>query len=99
MTKIMSSGGCLYHDMIKTTKIMEQFMIFGAEQPYRDRSSHRCHLDRVGQPVVHDSAGRHRGDYLGHVGQPGEGGGEPNPLQVNAECRFPRRVRGVRLFL
>jgi hypothetical protein len=48
---------------------------------------------------VDDSACRHRGDYLGHVGQPGEGGGEPNPLQVNAECRFPRRIRGVRALL
>ena len=26
MTKIMSSGSCLYDDMIKTTKIIEQFM-------------------------------------------------------------------------
>ena len=71
MSKIMSSSGCLYHDMIKTTKIMKQVMIFGAEQSYRDRSSHRCHLDRVGQPVVHDSTCRHRRDHLGHVGQSG----------------------------
>ena len=56
----MSSGGCLYHDMIKTAKIMKQVVILGAEQPYGDRPSDCGHLDRVGQPVVHDSAGRHR---------------------------------------
>ena len=31
MAKIMSSGCRLYHDMIKTPKIMKQFVILSAE--------------------------------------------------------------------
>ena len=72
MTKIMSVGRGLHHDMIKTAKITKQVAIFGAQQANRDRSRDRRDLDRVGQPVVHDSAGGPGGDDLGDLGEPGE---------------------------
>jgi hypothetical protein len=85
MTKIMSTGCRLYHDMIETTKITKQLRILFAAEPHCDRAGNCRHLDRVGEPVVHNSAGRHRGDDLGHIGEPGEGGCEPDPLQVSAK--------------
>jgi hypothetical protein len=70
MAKIMCSRRGLHDDMIKTAKIMKQVMILSAEQSHGNRSSDCCHLDRVGEPIVHDSAGCHRGDHLRDVGQP-----------------------------
>ena len=58
MAKIMGVGRGLHHDMIKTAKITKQVTILGAQQSHRDRSGDGGHLDRVGEPVVHDSAGR-----------------------------------------
>jgi hypothetical protein len=80
MAKIMSSGCCLNHHMIKTSKIMKLILILSAAQLHSDRSSDCRHLDRVGEPVVHYSAGCHRGDHLRDVGQPRESAREPNPL-------------------
>ena len=94
----MSSGGCLYYNVIKTAKIMKQRVILGADQSHGDCPSNCCHLDRVGQPVVHHSAGRHGGDHLRHIGEAGERGREPNPLQVGPELRFVGRVQPVLLW-
>ncbi len=88
MTKIMGVGGGLHHDMIKTAKITKQVTILGAQQADRDRPGHGGDLDRVGQPVVHHSAGRPGGDHLGDLGEPGERLGEPDPLQIGAELRL-----------
>ena len=97
MAKIMGCCCRLDHDMIKSAKILKQFVILSAEESHRDRSSDCGHLDRVGEPVVHDSAGRHRSDHLRDVGQSRECAREPNPLEVGAELRLARRVRTVRL--
>jgi hypothetical protein len=97
MAKIMSGRRRLYHDMIKTSKIMKQLLILGAEEPHSDRSSDCCHLDRVGEPVVDYSTGRHRGNHLRDVGQPREGAREPDPLEVSTELRFAGRVPTIRL--
>jgi hypothetical protein len=70
VTKIMSGRRCLYHDMIKTTKITKQIVILRAEQSYGNRSSDCRHLDRVAEAVVHYSTRRHRGDHLRDIGQP-----------------------------
>jgi hypothetical protein len=70
MPKIMGVGRCLYYDMIKTAKITEQIVILGAQQLHCDRSGNRSDLDRMGQPIMHDAAGRRRGDNLGDVSQP-----------------------------
>ena len=94
----MSSGGCLYYNVIKTAKIMKQCVILGADQSHGDCPSDCCHLDRVGQPVVHHSACGHGGDHLRHVGEAGERGREPNPLQVGPELRFVGRVQPVLLW-
>jgi hypothetical protein len=66
----MSVRRRLHYDMIKTAKTMKQIMILSAEQSHSNRSSDCCHLDRVGEPVVYDSAGRHRADHLRDIGQP-----------------------------
>jgi hypothetical protein len=97
MTKIMCSRRRLDHDMIKTPKIMKQLLILHAEESHSDRTSDRCHLDRMGEPIVHYSTGRHRGDHLRDVGQPRECAREPDPLQVSAELRLARWVRAIRL--
>ena len=39
MAKIMSRGCRLYHNMIKTSKILQQILILRAKQSYRDRAS------------------------------------------------------------
>jgi hypothetical protein len=96
MAKIMGSRSRLHHDMIKTTKIMKQFVILSAEKSHSDRTSDRCHLDRVGEPVVYDSTSRHGSDHLCDVGQPRERARKPDPLEVSAELRLARRVRTVR---
>ena len=70
----MSSGGCLYHNVIKTAKIMKQCVILGADKSHGDCPSDCGHLDRVGQPVVHYSACRHGRDHLRHIGEAGERG-------------------------
>jgi hypothetical protein len=59
MAKIMSSGCRLYHNMIKSSKIVIQILILRAKQSHGDRASDSRHLERVGEPVVHDSAGCH----------------------------------------
>jgi hypothetical protein len=97
MAKIMGGRRCLDHDMIKSAKIMKQMVIMSAEEPHSNGASYCGYLDRVGEPVVHDSAGRHRGDDLRHIGQPGESACEPNPLEVGADLRLTGRVRAVRL--
>jgi hypothetical protein len=95
MTKIMSCGRRLNHDVIKTAKIIKQVMILDAEQPHRDRPSHSCNLDRMGQPVMHDATRCHRADHLRHIGKSGEGRCESNPFQVSARCGLARRVQQV----
>jgi hypothetical protein len=96
MAKIMSSRRRLYYDMIKTAKIMKQFVILSAEESHGDRTSDCRHLDRMGEPVVHYSTGRHGSNHLRNVGQPREGARKPDPLEVSAELRLARRVRTVR---
>jgi hypothetical protein len=70
MAKIMSSGCRLYYNMIKTSKFLKQSLILCAKQSHSDCSSDSRHLDRVGEPVVHDSAGCRRGDHLRDLGEP-----------------------------
>ena len=88
----MSSRRRLHHNMIKTSKIVKLVLILSAEQSYSDRSGDSRHLDRVGEPVVHDSAGRHGADHLRDIGQPRESAGKTDPLEVRAELRLAWRV-------
>jgi hypothetical protein len=97
MAKIMGGRSRLHYDRIKPTKIMKQIMILIVEESHSNRASNRGYLDRVGEPVVYDSAGRHRGHDLRHIRQPGESACEPNPLEVRADLRLAWGVRTVRL--
>jgi hypothetical protein len=75
----------LHHVRVAAAQLLQLVGGLPGHQPFGDRPGHLCHLQAVGEPVVHQQAGATGADHLGDAAQPGEERRADDPVAVHPE--------------